>query len=323
MDLIISTVSGTVKKAFNNAAKTGGLKVSWCDSDSIIQTVMESEENIFIYIDISEMDNDQTIALTNTLSNKAHARFGIIDPHGSVEDIAGLFFRGASDYIGKDMLKNGLSPDRLKKAAEFRGEAKKYDTTAANGKKKFILSGKDWQNIMENREYTFCFMFIMLEDQDIIGKKLGDGHLQKVLDAFMGIVAEKVSHVNGKLWLWSESGGLVLFPFDGKRCECIKLCIEMTLDRKIFSFEDFEFNTLINFRTVLHLGNTMYRKKGDTGNIISDSINAIFHLGHQADPGSCIITEELFDFIPPGLEDLFIDGGTFEKRRIRCLKNFL
>ncbi|MBP7583491.1 MAG: hypothetical protein KBA61_05635, partial [Spirochaetes bacterium] len=35
-----------------------------------------------------------------------------------------------------------------------------------------------------------------------------------------------------------------------------------------------------------HVGNTVYRVRGDTGSIISDSINSIFHLGQKYAPDS-------------------------------------
>ena len=118
-----------------------------------------------------------------------------------------------------------------------------------------------------------------------------------------------------------DSGLVVLFPFDGKRCSAILTCFRMMLDRNIISAEDISFNALISYRIALHIGNTVYRKRGDTGGIISDSINSIFHLGQKyAESGNFYITQDAFSFIPKGLSDYFVPAGIYEGRRIMQMR---
>lgn len=117
--------------------------------------------------------------------------------------------------------------------------------------------------------------------------------------------------------MWSEYGGLVLFPFDGKNCDAVLTAYRMCLNRTIISAEEFDFDTLLSYRIALHIGNTLYRPRGKTGSIIADSVNFIFHLGHQfAQPGEFCLTSTVFPYVPKGLESSFVDSGVFEGYRV-------
>jgi hypothetical protein len=119
------------------------------------------------------------------------------------------------------------------------------------------------------------------------------------------------------VWMWMDFCGLVLIPFDGERCEAVLSCLRMVMNRAITSVEDCELGMLLSFRIALHIGNTVYRARGDTGSIISDSINSIFHLGQKfARPGHYLLTENVEPFIPSGVRDLFKGEGVYEGRMI-------
>jgi hypothetical protein len=72
----------------------------------------------------------------------------------------------------------------------------------------------------------------------------------------------------------------------------------------------------LSFRMALSLGATVYHEH-DTGRIVSDAINSIFHLGQRfTPPGQFLLTAEAYDLVPPALREFFLPSGTFEGRRI-------
>jgi len=94
------------------------------------------------------------------------------------------------------------------------------------------------------------------------------------------------------------------------------------LDRNIISAEDIGFNIPLSYRISLHIGNTVYKNRGDTGHIVSDTINSVFHIGQKyAGPGGFYVTQEIFPFIPKGLDAYFIPAGVFEGREIRRMRS--
>ena len=104
-------------------------------------------------------------------------------------------------------------------------------------------------------------------------------------------------------------------------CAANQIPFRMMLERNIISAEDIGFNTLLSYRIVLHICNTIYRKRGDTGDIVSDSINSIFHLGQKyAEPGNFYATQDVFSFIPKGLSDYFVPAGIYEGRKIMQMR---
>lgn len=122
--------------------------------------------------------------------------------------------------------------------------------------------------------------------------------------------------------MWNEYGGVALFPFETTTCRPVYTAIRMVLNRLIISCEEFPFSTLINYRLALHLGETPYHERGNTGTIVSDTVNFIFHLGQKfAKPGQLYITKEILDRMNGGFRDLFLEEGIFEHRTIYRMRS--
>ena len=75
------------------------------------------------------------------------------------------------------------------------------------------------------------------------------------------------------------------------------------------------------WRIGLHLGNTVYRDARDTGSIVSEDINFVFHLGGKFLPaGSVACTASVFSLLPESMQKLFGQKGTFEAQEVYVLK---
>ncbi len=154
-------------------------------------------------------------------------------------------------------------------------------------------------------------------------KKSGSVHLNQLKETFQSVVEREVTACDGRLWIWNEYGGLVLFPYDGKSSEAVIPAIKLMLNRVLISVEDFQLHRSLNLRAAMHLGTTKYKTRGKTGTIISDSINSIFHLGTKFTPlDDFDITEVVYDVLPERVKKLFREAGSFEDRNIFRLRHF-
>ena len=112
--------------------------------------------------------------------------------------------------------------------------------------------------------------------------------------------------------MWLQYGGIALFPFNGRECESVYCGFRIMLYKLMHDVEESLFPNFISFRIALLLGNITYQDN-DTGNVISDSINTIFHLGRKhAEKGNFYITEEILQFTPKSLLKFFTPIGNFE-----------
>ncbi len=326
MEIIIFSDSKVTEKGFAAFTKKKGNSLRLIPVKKLKSELTKLCAGSVVYVDITSLpakDHTKTITMLNSRKDLVS---GLIDPKGILIDIASFFHKGGDDYIGKELFKKGITADRISALNEFHGEIEQSaDTADDNTIKSLVPSGRDWTKISQGNEYTFCMMFIELDRiNEIKRSQFGAGAANPV-EIFRSYVENHIVGANGKIWMWMESGGLILFPFDGKSCDnALVAGFRMMLNRKIYSIEQSIFNTLLSFRIAVHIGNTVYKKRGDTGTIVSDSINSIFHLGQKfAEPGSLYLTEHAHHFAPEGMKPHLKTVGQFEGREIFRMKNVL
>jgi len=187
----------------------------------------------------------------------------------------------------------------------------------------YLLSGSDWSGVVTGREYTFCMMFIELDGKEQMEKNYGAQNLSLALTSFRKHIEGFVKPFGGRLWIWYSFGGLLLFPFNGDNCPALTCAFRLMLFKHFYDIEGSHFPHFLSFRLVLHIGNTPYVET-DTGNVVSEGLNAIFHLGQQfAEAGCCYATEEVLRFGHPALHPYFVDCGLYEGRKILRLRRLL
>ena len=76
-------------------------------------------QQTFVYVDISSFEKTEREKLINYITHQKRFDFGLIDPKNSISDPAALFYHGASDYLGKDTLKQEAKTNRIKNAVDF------------------------------------------------------------------------------------------------------------------------------------------------------------------------------------------------------------
>ena len=276
-------------------------------------------EKQFIYFDISDFKKAELqtrLKATGELS----CPWGIVDSRSRIEDIASLFHNGCCDYIDTSRLSSVKVARIGRVLAFYQGRSSNFPSPVNRTSKTVSSSGKpakSWNDVVQGKEYTFCFMYVELLPSKEWSKKAGDTHQEQMQTAFHDMIESQAVNYNGKIWMWNEWKGLLLFPFDGKECEATVLATRLLINRLILSIEGGPYHTLLNYKIAMHIGSTVYQERGNTGTIVADDINFIFHLGSKyADPNRLYVTSQVRDAIGSNLQNLFQREGQFEGQSI-------
>lgn len=278
----------------------------------IKRELKREEEESFIYLDIESLGREKADALISAIK-ETELPWGIIDPEGREPDPAGYFHAGASDYIGKALLE-GCGGDRFRRVLRFaKGEGS--HETEERGEE---CAG--WDDIVPGREYPFFMMFIQVTPHSEWKTKTGKGHLETMQTRFHDVVERATAPYDGKIWMWNHWGGLVLFPYRERECDAFIPALRLHLNKALISIEEECFNSRLSFRIALNAGRTTYSPRGETGTIISDSVNFIFHLGQKFTPeGGFCITKAIYELLPDGLKPYFSYSEDFEGHPVYAL----
>jgi hypothetical protein len=274
----------------------------------------------FIYLDLSGLTDTETAAQLRLLARSDHIHFGVLDPGGKVKDVAELFRQGAVDYAGKSVLQEGITLKRLNKvflylsgggpAARLAG----FEQRTARATE--LESDLSWERIVKGREYLFYFLFVELDGKEEMVKNYGRDNLDIALGSFRNFISRGVAPFGGRIWIWSRFGGIVLFPFNRALPSPVECIYRLVLFKPFYDIEESLFPNFISFRIALHMGRTVYDTK-NTGHIVSESLNGVFHLGQQfAAAGNIYVSEDILPFIPSVFKSYFLDAGVFEGRKI-------
>lgn len=325
MEVIVFSDTPAVQSCFAKVEKAKSFSVQYRSQADIKKICATASPSSVLYADISGLTAPALKKNLGVLAASCTV-FGILDPKGACDDPALMFHSGASDYIGKALFKDGIDHARIKKVWEF-GRDPLLDIKAEPEtaiKYNVPLSGKDWKSVKAGSEYIFSFMHIEVDNQKAIRKRFPGTALEEFTKKFHDFVAKSVADINGRIWMWTDLGGLVLLPFDGENCPAIFKAFNMILNRRITSFEEFDYDMLISYHIAIHIGESVYHERGDTGKIVSDSVNSIHHLKQNyAEEGHMYLTEDAFRFIPRGFGEFFVKDGSYEGREIYRLRALL
>lgn len=309
------------KAAFKPISKTKKFRFEHISWERWLFRETESNNQLF-YFDIDTFTDSEVKSLLNQ-AQQLHSPWAIIDNHDSVEDVAELFHKGCRDYINCERL-GTVKVKRIQKVLDFHlqilagvtsepAQKTQSDSLAAP-------AALNWKSVVPGREYTFCFMYIELLPSKEWSKKSGDSHQEQMQSAFHDLIESRVAPYEGQIWMWNEWGGLVLFPFDGKKSDVTVLATRLLLNRVLLSIEGGPFHTLINYKIALHLGSAPYQERGKTGKIVSDDVNFIFHLGVKyAEPNRLYLTAQVRDAIDNDLKSILEPDGDFEDKSLYIL----
>jgi hypothetical protein len=290
------------------------------------------ESDDLSYLDLSGLSAAEQKKAAGQLNKRCKA-WGIIDPKGSDTDPAHWFFDGASDYIGGNALKTGMSAKRLKTAASWRqlgqgasGAEQTEEKTAKKGIK--LPPAKDfpgWKYIPAGRTIPTYLLYASLQGKTAINTRLGESAYTQLYKRLLAFLHKNFQEAEGLLWMETGKDCLFLIPPKAKCAEAaVTACIRMLISAPQIAIESLNLNIPVSFVFALHYGNISFKPPGKTGTVISDAVNFIFHLGvKRAEIGRLTVSDEIPDVsIPEALDDLFVKAGDFEARLLRHTKKF-
>ncbi len=288
----------------------------------INKVLKKAKPGSLAYLDLSGLESKQISRYLRTLSRSDHLFYALLDPLNKIKDVANLFHQGAVDYVDKNTIKSGVNLKRVKQVLEYisdTGRAQPQNVEERRGevfKSAYISSGNDWKEIVPGREYTFCLMYVELDGAVEMERMYGRDTLAQALGSFRKYIESLVGSFNGRIWIWSGFGGVILFPFNLEQSDALKCGFRIILHKHLYDVEESVFPNFISFRLALSIGNLAYTEVG-TGHVISDSLNHIYHLGQQfAKPGNFYITEEVLLISHVTFVNFFVEMGDFEGKKI-------
>jgi hypothetical protein len=244
--------------------------------------------------------------------------WGVLDRGGAIEDPSALFFAGAKDYLGRGLLRSGLSAPRLGRALAFAGMAAKQGSDELAS-----APFPGWLKLHAGQEVAVRFCYAAVGNQLELLERIGEKRLNKLKEDFAAFLDTWARECGGLEWIREQSGSLVLFPPRDEGMNPVLAAFRLLLDRALIGYEVFKLETPLTFRFALHAGVTMWRPPGSTGTVISDDVNFIFHLGTKAgEDGVILVSDEAERSVPPCLKDLFSPAGDFEGRMLSASKRF-
>jgi class 3 adenylate cyclase len=272
-----------------------------------------------LYLDLSACPAAKAKTRLKQLLAREELFLGVIDPRGTVKDVPSLFHDGAVDYLDAEAWKAGIPPRRIARVAAYARALRRYPEAAGRDVAPAPAgrpSGADFSRLREGEEYTFSFMFLELDGSEDLERRHGAANLTEALTSFRAYVDRSVAPFGGRTWIWSRFGGIVLFPFDGRREQAAPCGLSMILYKHLYDIEESRFPHFVSWRMAAHLGEVTWRER-DTGTLVSDTLNSMFHLGQQYTPaGSFYVSDDVRALAGEPVRAFFLPAGTYEGRRI-------
>ena len=271
-----------------------------------------------VYLDVSGLTPAERTRVLSLVSSAPRVRFCILDPAGQVADVAALFHAGAVDYLGKALASTRANPKRREAVLTFARSAGRglADAPSVSVVDLQAAQADGWADIESGTEHTFAFLFVEVDAAEEMKKRYEQENLAAAMSTFREFIERTAAQFGGRSWMWGRFGGLVLFPLHQRTPFAVLCGLRILLSSIFYDCEQSILPGRLSFRMALSVGTTVYRE-GDTGRIISDAVNSIFHLGRKfTKPAQFVLTADAFELVPEQLRDFFLPAGSYEGRRI-------
>lgn len=328
MEVVVFSDSNTMRSCFGAVERSRKHAVRYESLQDLSQWLRNGHHRGLVYVDVTGMSAAARTRLLRRLSRHDRVVYSVIDPRNQVIDPAALLRNGAVDYVNRSVYSAGITCKRVDEISAFVKSAHPDLPAPAAAKeagplpgsadgRRLIVSGEDWNRVQLSREYTFLMLFAELDNAFDYTNRTSERYTTSLVNSFQRLLEEATAAYHGRVWMWREFGGIMLFPFSGGSCPAVLACVRMILSRPLDNIEKFDLKTGLSYRLSLHLGNTVYRPKGDTGYIVSDSVNFIHHLGQRFTmPGNFTLTGPVYHMTDTSLRPLFKPAGEFEGRSV-------
>jgi hypothetical protein len=174
---------------------------------------------------------------------------------------------------------------------------------------------------LSNKSILYC----SLQGKVPLNTRLGEEAYAMLHQRLMAYLFKNFKDGDGLVWLDSGRDFLFLLPPKAQYAQTvITACIKILVSAPLIAMEVLGLTMPVNFVFAFHYGPITYSPPGNTGTVISDAVNFIFHLGHKkAQPGRITISDQLPDgSVLKIFEDCFISAGEYEEYKVWHTKKF-
>jgi len=182
-----------------------------------------------------------------------------------------------------------------------------------------------WKKMTSGKTMPFYLLYCSIHGKSSLDSRFEEKTIAKVHKRLLNFLSNIFDESDGQLWMNSGKDCLFLFPPKAKSAEAvIEACIRMIICAPLITMETLAITVPVNFNFALHYGTISYKPPGKTGTVVSDAVNAIFHLGaKKAETGRLTVSGDIPDgSIPKSLEDCFVYAGVYEDRKIWHTRKF-
>ena len=184
----------------------------------------------------------------------------MIDPTGAVADVASLFHAGVVDYLGKKMKGARLDAKRISRVLSYADGARAQrgggggSFPAAAAAAPAEAPGDGWARIVPGKEYPFAILFVEVDGSEELKKRHEPDNLTGAMETFRAFVERIASQHGGRTWMWSQFGGLVLFPLKNGSGSAPVCGLRLLLSRIFYDVEESPLPGHISFHLALSIG---------------------------------------------------------------------
>lgn len=228
---------------------------------------------------------------------------------------------------------SGLNASQIK---ELMIKAKEIGSSVSSGVEgaKFLSSNiklppanvfPGWKKMQSGMSVPFYLLYCSIEGKTSLDSRFNEKTVAAIHARFVEFLKANLEGTEGLIWMNTGRDYLLLFPPKQKSIEkTINACMNMLVSAPLFTLECLDINLPVNFVFALHYGTIKYKPPGQTGTVVSDAINFVFHLGtKKAELGRLTISGDVPGVtVPKELQDCFVSTKDFEGRKIWQSKKF-
>lgn len=275
-----------------------------------------------IYLDLASIPKRQNDSWLKSLSETKGLCWAIIDRTRVLADPACLFRRGAVDYLGVGACEGLVDQARLDQIQAY---AERLDNHSArvlrNPASTTCFPG--WEGLTEGKIYELCAFYVGIWDADGLRTRLGEPRFLRLKSAVLGLVNSILQEHGGLLWISDDQSFLALFPPE-LASQLVVSAMRILVNMRLISFEQLRLEQEVgSLYFCLRRCELPWQKPGQTGTVVSDALNYMYHLGRKFTPPNTIdLVDDLAETLEPRLRACFSGVGSFENRPIRRFQGF-
>jgi class 3 adenylate cyclase len=175
-----------------------------------------------------------------------------------------------------------------------------------------LSSLKNWGSLKDGREYDLSVVSVDIVGNSNLVRESGVKAVEELSFHFHRFLSRRLEDYDGRMWHWAGDGGIIAFALEGHANRAALCAIAIQKSMLVFNVApEKAVDQDIVLRVAGHTGRVKFY--GDTGKIVSDTINYAAHLEKFATrPGYVSLSEDLHSAVDKRIRSVFTRWAEFE-----------